>query len=152
MDRLKAGWRVAAKLIAGIILCWLVASRAAAAQRVVPADRVHQAVTIFAGPSGSEPEIGQLMPHESVTLDNLANAGWYGVRLADGRLGYVSRGWTVLVDGAASTAPQFHLHLIDVGTGLSVFVEGPGFNLPRSRAEICRPPSAGCAASSWFPS
>ena len=109
-------------------LALFIAPTVAAATDVKPSDRVVRWVNVRQGPASNTPTIERLEPGETSLLVDVI-PGWYLVRLPDGRTGYVSRGWTVRSDELAAFAPQYFLHLIDVGTGLAVFVEGPGFTL-----------------------
>lgn len=94
---------------------------------IQPSARVVRWVNVRQAPSSSSDTIERLEPGEKAELVEVLPA-WYLVRLPDGRTGYVSRGWTIRSDEAAFQ-PQYFLHLIDVGTGLAVFVEGPGLTL-----------------------
>lgn len=101
------------------------ASSAIAQTQVEPSDRVRSNVVVRAGPSTGTPTIDALDPGER--LEFVADLPyWYEVRLPDGRTGFVSEVWTVLVESAAG---DFRVHVIDVGTGLAIFAEGPGFTL-----------------------
>lgn len=119
---MRAIWR----LLAAVFI-FMAASYPAAATDVVPSSRVVRWVNIRTAPDSASPAIGRLAPGEQVELIEVVPA-WYVVRLPDGRQGYVSRAWTRLVD-EASAQPAYFVHLIDVGTGLAVFVEGQGFTL-----------------------
>ena len=105
---------------------------AALADNVVPSARVSSAVVVRGGPSTSTAILGRLRPGDSGTIIGEV-PGWYQVALVDGTSGYVSKAWTVVVaDSAALTAVtgnQFKVHVIDVGTGLAIFVEGKDFSL-----------------------
>ncbi len=94
---------------------------------IVPTERVVRWVNVRAGPDSSSEVVAKLAPGDSADLVEIVPA-WYHVRLDDGSEGYVSRAWTMRSDVVEFHATYF-LHLIDVGTGLAVFVEGPGFTL-----------------------
>lgn len=102
------------------------------ADDVVPSARVSTAVLVRAEPSTDTTILGRLRPGDRAELVAQVS-GWYQVRLPDGTVGYVSKIWTNLVpdsgSGEALTASQYRVHVIDVGTGLSVFVEGRDFAL-----------------------
>lgn len=103
----------------------------AAAQDVRPSDRVVRNVVVRAEPTTRSTAIAALPPGQSAELEAEV-PGWYRVRLQNGLSGYVSKSWTVLDQGTPpppSGAGQFKLHVIDVGTGLALFVEGPDFTL-----------------------
>lgn len=103
-------------------------SSAGIAADIRPSDRVVRWVNVRQAPSSSTVAIARLEPGETAELIEVLPA-WYLIRLPDGRTGYVSRGWTVRSHEQAAFQPEYLLHLIDVGTGLAVFVEGPGFTL-----------------------
>lgn len=103
----------------------LSADVAFAQTRVEPDGRVVRNVTVRAGPSTSTQPIDKLLPGATLDLrEDLPN--WYKVALPDGREGFVSKAWTVTLEGSGGI---YRVHVIDVGTGLSVFVEGPGFTM-----------------------
>lgn len=102
----------------------------ASASEVSPSNRVVTAVLVRQGPSTDTSVLGRLRPGDRATV--IAEVpGWYEVRLADGTRGFVSKAWTILdPDGAALVgAGNYAVHVIDVGTGLAVFVEGTDFAL-----------------------
>ena len=109
-------------------LVWTATAQVAEATDIQPSARVVRWVNVRQSPSSSMQAIERLEPGEKAELIEVLPA-WYLVRLPNGRTGYVSRGWTVRSDEFAAFQPQYFLHLIDVGTGLAVFVEGPGFTL-----------------------
>ncbi|MBW8296409.1 MBL fold metallo-hydrolase [Sphingopyxis sp.] len=103
----------------------------AVADDVAPSARVSSAVLVREGPSTDTAILARLRPGESATLVGDVS-GWYIVELADGTRGYVSKAWTIVradVGGEALAAVPHKVHVIDVGTGLAVFVEGPGYAL-----------------------
>lgn len=111
--------------LAGLVL--LLFATPASAEEVIPSDRVVRWVNVREAPNSTTTTLATLKPGDTVELIEAVPA-WYRVRLPDGREGYVSRAWTVRVEPEAFS-PRWFLHLIDVGTGLAVFVEGPGFTL-----------------------
>lgn len=116
-------------LLAGTV----VASPASAQGEVTPSERVTRNVVVRAGPSTSSARLGALQPGDEAELIGEV-PGWYQVRLQDGRVGFVSKTWTVVrSDGEpqplALASGPLKLHVIDVGTGLSIFIEGPGFTM-----------------------
>lgn len=116
------------KLLCALLSILFGATASLAAPEIVPSDRVVRWVNVRVSPDSSTPTIAQLRPGDKAELIEIIPA-WYRIRLADGREGYVSRGWTNEIDPAAAFHPQYFVHMIDVGTGLAVFVEGPGFTL-----------------------
>lgn len=119
-------WRI---IVCLSILCATLGPSSARAEQVGPSGRVTSAVLVRGGPSTDTPVRGRLRPGERATI--VADvSGWYEVVLADGTRGFVSKSWTTAVaDGAALVDAGHKVHVIDVGTGLAVFVEGPGFAL-----------------------
>lgn len=98
------------------------------ATEIRPTERVVRWVNVRQAPASISPSIDRLEPGETAELIEVV-PGWYFVRLPDGRTGYVSRGWTLRSDEPSAFDPQYFLHVIDVGTGLAVFVKGPDFTL-----------------------
>ena len=115
-----------------MLLVASVASMPATAENVVPSERVSSAVIVRQGPSTDTAILARLRPGDSALLVGEVS-GWYQVQLPDGSRGYVSKVWAVIVDDeatdAALTAGVYNVHVIDVGTGLAVFVEGKDFAL-----------------------
>lgn len=111
-----------------LVLTASLASPLQAATEIRASDRVVRWVNVRQAPASNTPTIERLEPGESAELIEVV-PGWYLVRLPDGRTGYVSRGWTIRSDEPSAFAPQYFVHAIDVGTGLAIFVEGPGFTL-----------------------
>lgn len=114
-----------------LLLCLAVlCSSPAAADDVSPSARVSSAVLVRAGPSTDTAILARLRPGDTATLTGDVS-GWYHVVLADGTRGYVSKAWTVVLAEAdpALTESAYKVHVIDVGTGLAVFVEGRDFTL-----------------------
>lgn len=117
----------AALLLSAAILM----SSPATADDVAPSARVSSAVLVRQGPSTETAILARLRPGDSATLVGEIS-GWYVVELADGTRGYVSKAWTIVraEEGTEALAQSRHkVHVIDVGTGLAVFIEGPGFTL-----------------------
>lgn len=108
---------------------WLHASPADA-DEVAPSERVSSAVLVREGPSTNTAILARLRPGDNATLVGDV-IGWYVVELSDGTRGYVSKAWTVVQPdgGEALIASEYRVHIIDVGTGLAVFVEGRDFAL-----------------------
>jgi competence protein ComEC len=112
-----------------LCLAWL--PLAVHASEVVPSERVKRNVIVRLEASTQSPAIDRLSPGESaVFVADLP--GWYQVRLTDGRTGYISKTWSTLIGGGdtltASGGPYL-IHIIDIGTGLAVFVEGRDFTM-----------------------
>lgn len=120
--RLIRVWLICIAVIAG---CGV-----AAAQDVTPSDRVSTAVLVREGPSTDTAILGRLRPGDHARLVG-GTSGWREIALPDGTRGFVSKAWTVEVgEASAALAPgRFAVHVIDVGTGLAIFVEGSDFAL-----------------------
>lgn len=115
------------KIAAGA--CLFLAVPAAGAADVVPSERVTRNVVVRAAPTTQSEALDALDPGEALPFD-ADLLGWYRVRLPDGRAGFVSKAWTDLLEAPALAAAQgYKVHVIDVGTGLAVFVEGGDFTL-----------------------
>lgn len=101
------------------------------AEDIAPSARVSSAVLVREGPSTNTAIIARLRPGETAILISEIS-GWYIIQLGDGTRGYVSKAWTVIKVDAGDEpliAGSHKIHVIDVGTGLAVFVEGPEFAL-----------------------
>ncbi len=118
-------------LLIGTLLSLCAIGAAAAQEAVTPSDRVRRNVVVRAEPTTASPALDRLVPGDQAELEDEV-AGWYRIRLPDGREGFVSKAWTVLVEAAEAPAGPggaYRVHVIDVGTGLAIFAEGPGFAL-----------------------
>jgi beta-lactamase superfamily II metal-dependent hydrolase len=121
------------RLLVHFLFCCmsLCAALPATAQDITPSARVTRNVVVREQASMASTPVGRLAPGERATV-TAEVPGWYQVRLTDGTAGFVSKAWTVPVGepfvGTAAAAGH-KVHVIDVGTGLSVFVEGADFTL-----------------------
>ena len=109
----------------------LALSSAAIAEQVTPDDRVKTRVIIRQNPTTESAPVGRLLVGESLELARELS-GWYEVRLPDGSLGYVSKAWTKPIEEgqpevASTNSSSFKIHVIDIGTGLAIFIEGTDF-------------------------
>lgn len=115
-----------------LILAAFGASAAVDAEELAPSARVSSAVLVRAGPSTDTAILGRLRPGDTATIVGEVD-GWYRIELPNGTIGYVSKAWTIVLGdgapGAAFAANRYKVHVIDVGTGLAVFVEGQDFAL-----------------------
>lgn len=117
--------------LAALLIAVLSKPSVVSADEVTPSARVLTAVLVRQGPSTDTPILARLRPGDRATLVGEVS-GWYIVDLVDGRRGYVSKSWTVVSSDSETGAEapgKYRIHVIDVGTGLAVFVEGPGFTL-----------------------
>ena len=115
----------------GLMASAIAVQPAFAEPEVTPSSRVKRNVVVRSEADG-DTVIGALNPGDEAALLGQTSR-WYQIRLPDGRIGYVSKSWTVITeDGqpfAATSAAPIKVHVIDVGTGLATFIEGPGFTL-----------------------
>ena len=112
-------------------LAFAALSPAAYAETVTPDKRVKRSVIIRQEPTTDSAPIGRLRIGETLELAS-DQSGWYEVKLADGRRGFVSKAWTNSVDQSFTESlidagGSFKVHIIDVGTGLAVYIEGRDF-------------------------
>ena len=112
------------RIILGLCVA-LACSLAQAENQVRPTERVVHGVIVRKAPTTSSAPIESLLPGEMLQFSSDL-PGWFEVQLPDGRKGYVSKAWTVVVQ---TEVGNFRIHAIDVGTGLALFVEGPDFTL-----------------------
>src|SRR4249920_2823570 len=96
---------------------------------VTPVDRVVNGVKIRATASAQGKEIGKLVPGEQAKYLGEV-PGWYHIRHPVRGEGFVSKGWVrVVTPGDETTVPTFDVYIVDVGTGLAIFVRGDDFSL-----------------------
>ena len=135
--------------IAITFLCYLCG--AASADRVTPTDKVKKGLTVYRSARTSAKKVGVLRKGEFAQLVTNVKP-WRKVRLADGTVGYVSCARTrVLPDPVATAATmsvvhrrvatvadiptgppvaaRYRLDMFDVGTGLSILIQGHTFNM-----------------------
>ena len=115
-----------------LALCALPLSIAgpAYAEEVRPDARVVRNVVVRAAPDTSSEALGSLRPGDFAELqEDLPR--WYKVLLPNGVSGYVTKAWTRRGQDKAFVAASgsYKIHVIDVGTGLAIFAEGPDFTL-----------------------
>lgn len=105
--------------ISFILIIHLVIAIPAGAQTIVQPDaRVVRSVNVRSGPDTATSTIGSLRPGEQLQqVGEVPN--WYEVQFPDGRKGFVSKAWTLPVDGESG---EYRIHTIDVATGLAIFV------------------------------
>lgn len=119
-------------ILISLLVALFLAQPALAAPEVTPSERVRRNVVVRAEPDGDAAPLGALLPGQEVELLGEV-PGWYHVRLSDGRVGYVSKSWTVVTADseplAAVPSGPLKVHVIDIGTGLATFIEGPGFTM-----------------------
>jgi len=94
---------------------------------VVATSKVQTGVFVRDAPSLSGVVIEALLPGEQLNL-RAAGSDWNEILLPDGRAGFVSRDWTRILAPPLGLG-QFRMHVVDVGTGLGLFVEGADFTL-----------------------
>ena len=91
----------------------------AVAEKVIPRDSVRNFVNVRETPSSPD-AIHQLRPGDM--LDYVISiSGWHEVIIPDGRHGFVSKRWTLVVPDPVGA--EFGVHFIDVGTGDSAVID-----------------------------
>src|SRR3546814_17889050 len=108
-----------------LLLLFNLSATSVFAEDVVPSWRVSSAVLVREGPSTATAILGRRRPGDTARIVG-EESGWYQVELPDGTRGYVSKAWTLVVgrSGEPITRATYKVHVIDVGSGLAVFVEG----------------------------
>jgi competence protein ComEC len=99
-----------------------ISGTAFAAPIVQPAERVRRNVVVRSEPSTQSTPLDGLNPGEQLDLIREIPR-WYQVRLPDGRIGYVSKTWTVVFD--IDAADVLRVHFIDVDQGAAALLEFP---------------------------
>lgn len=115
----RLAWAFSAMLVAIVI-----GVADARADRVVPVEAVTTGVNLRAAPATDSAVLRVLRPGEHVTyLRSVLH--WREVLLADGRSGFVSKRWTLVVPHPLplDNAQPFAVHFLDVGTGDSAIVD-----------------------------
>jgi beta-lactamase superfamily II metal-dependent hydrolase len=102
---------------------------AAFADIVVLLDDVTNGVTVRKSASSNSTRIGVLNKgEEAQLLGSVPN--WHRIKLTNGQAGFVSKRWTRVKPSAPpSTAEEYTMDVVDVGTGLGILVRGPDFTL-----------------------
>jgi len=96
---------------------------------VVPSDRVSTGVNVRETPKTSGKILKVLAPGEQLQYVGTV-PGWNEVILSDGRHGFVSKSWTRVIpsdETGITTSAKVTIDVVDVGTGLGIFVRGPDF-------------------------
>ncbi|MDA1371796.1 MAG: MBL fold metallo-hydrolase [Proteobacteria bacterium] len=100
----------------------------AAAEVVVPSDRVESFVTVRTQPSSDAAVKGRLSIGES--LEYISSIPyWYEVRWTDNSLGYVSKAFTEIRPDTLAVPAAFTIDVFDVASGLAILVRGEDFSL-----------------------
>lgn len=122
------------RMIASLCVAFALALCSAAyADDVRPNDNVTSGVVIRAEPTAASARLGVMRPGDRLPLTGEA-PGWWQVELEDGRTGFVTKRWTLRIETPDAPEPgaltqSFRMHVIDVGTGLAIFLEGEDFTL-----------------------
>lgn len=97
---------------------------------VTPSERVQEGISIREHPSSQSAYLGQLSVGERLEYRSSVPY-WYEVRLPNGNSAYVSKSWAIIIpdESQPASAGNFTIDVVDVGTGLSVFVHGPDFSV-----------------------
>ena len=115
-------------LLLALLGLWVWSRASLAAPMVRPADRVITSISIYPTPTSASQSVGKLLAEEAAPLVGTSGA-WHEIRLPGGGTGFVSRAWTAVFDDLANSTAPYRVHMVDVGTGLAIFVEGPDFSL-----------------------
>src|SRR5688572_23885140 len=102
------------------IMLFVSSGTAFAAPTVEPNQRVKRNVVVRAAPTTKAAALNALDPGERLELIGEVSR-WYLVRLPDGRTGYVSKTWTIVVDVDARGV--LRAHFIDVDQGAAALLE-----------------------------
>jgi beta-lactamase superfamily II metal-dependent hydrolase len=121
----------------------ILAGSGLATECVVPSPGASTPITLRASPAASSAPRGTLDAGANLPL--IASVpGWYETRLANGQMAFASKHSTDLAacrapifgagsaaagPGSTTGAVTYELHAIDVGTGLSLLIRGPDFNV-----------------------
>jgi len=84
------------KIVTTLLLCVFLSSIVSADQ-VTPSNAVTRHVNVRSLPSSNGKIIAELFPGERADLMNIVD-DWLEVRLSDGRRGFVSKSWTIVLD------------------------------------------------------
>lgn len=117
------------RLLRALIVVWLALAGAAYADDIAPNDAVINGVVIRAEATTDSARLGRLEPGQTLALIG-DHPGWWEVRLADGRRGFVSKRWTVRIDAPQAPTPfaetgarEMFVHFVDVGQGSGAILE-----------------------------
>lgn len=105
-----------------VVLLWCFLPASVLAEVVIPKASVDNHVNIRASASAQSEDIGDLLPGASLPFLRSVPY-WYEVRLPDGRNGFVSKGWTEVVEIAPTPSTPFTVHFIDVGVGDAAIID-----------------------------
>lgn len=125
------------QFITGLLLFWFGVC-SFAAEYVTPSDRVLNTIQVRSSPDANGPVIGQLNPGQE--LEYLGSIPyWHKVRFSPRKIGYVSKAWSEIVDheltetastnSADNSFKDFYVDVVDVGTGLAMWIHNDNFNL-----------------------
>lgn len=115
-------------MIRALLVCvaFVLASPAAAQDRITPSDRVTTHVRIRAAAGETATEIGQLHIGEGLPLVR-SLPRWYEVRLSESQTGFVSKSWTSRsIALAPRQTDELRMHFLNIGAGTCTVVECPG--------------------------
>jgi len=115
--------------LATVLVAFLTSGAALGQATVVPTDRVTNGVSIRASATTDSTRVGSLLPGESAAfIGEVPN--WYRIDHPEHGTGFVSKSWTrVVTDAADASDTTFDIYVVDVATGLAIFVRGQDFNL-----------------------
>lgn len=110
-----------------LFLFFLLLSSHSNADWVMPAERVQEGISLRAGPSSDTSFLGLLRVGERLEFVRSVPY-WHEVRLTNGQPAFVSKSWsTIIPDAAPAPTGNYTMDVIDVGTGLSILIQGDDF-------------------------
>lgn len=124
-------------LILGFILCCF-SIYSLATEYVTPSYRVSTSITVRSSPYDKAAPLGQLNVGDE--LEYLGSVPyWHKVRFSPRKIGYISKAWSEIVDHelvdnseenlADTSFKDFYVDVIDVGTGLAMWIHNDNFNV-----------------------
>jgi competence protein ComEC len=111
---------------------------ALATEYVTPSERVKNSMQVRASPDADGAILSQL--NSGQELEYLGSIPyWHKVRLSPRKIGYVSKAWSEIIDHeltegsnvnlAEDNFKNFYVDVVDVGTGLAMWIHNDNFNL-----------------------
>ncbi len=124
-------------LIAALLFSWL-SCTALATEYLTPSDRVLNSLQVRASPDANSAVLGQLNVGDE--LEYLGSIPyWHKVRFSPRKIGYVSKAWSEIIDHELtdkvdtslvdSNFKNFYVDVVDVGTGLAMWIHNDNFNV-----------------------
>jgi len=108
-----------------LLITFLTSATLFAETLVTPSERVKDYLNVRSTPSTLLPAIGKFNKGDTAPLVSDETPNWYKIKFK-GQSAFVSKSWTVLKE---TSDGKYTIDVIDVGTGLSIFVKGPDFSM-----------------------